>query len=120
MGEDSWASSTISGYQQAGAWPAEELAQARTSMQSEDSFDMDVVQQMQPQEFGQQPAQQRQQVSPQMISPPSGTQEESPPSNIYQPQVEQLMSLGFPEQDARRALIATGGDLEAAADRLLF
>ncbi|CAK9091446.1 Hypothetical protein SCF082_LOCUS43081, partial [Durusdinium trenchii] len=38
----------------------------------------------------------------------------------FQSEVEQLAVLGIDEQDARRALRATGGDLEAAADRLLL
>mmetsp|Transcript_20366 Transcript_20366/g.36413 ORF Transcript_20366/g.36413 Transcript_20366/m.36413 type:complete len:152 (+) Transcript_20366:33-488(+) len=50
--------------------------------------------------------------SPQRQSPPQDTS--------FQAEVEQLMVLGFDEQEARRALTATGGDLEAAADRLLL
>lgn len=38
----------------------------------------------------------------------------------FQSEVEQLAVLGIDEEDARRALRATGGDLEAAADRLLL
>eukprot|EP00439_Symbiodinium_sp_Y106_P064586 s1803_g10.t1 len=38
----------------------------------------------------------------------------------FQSEVEQLTVLGISEQEARRALRATGGDLEAAADRLLL
>eukprot|EP00930_Biecheleria_cincta_P089596 TRINITY_DN78937_c0_g1_i1.p1 TRINITY_DN78937_c0_g1~~TRINITY_DN78937_c0_g1_i1.p1 ORF type:complete len:166 (+),score=28.84 TRINITY_DN78937_c0_g1_i1:52-549(+) len=45
-------------------------------------------------------------------------QTRSPPT--YQREVEQLMVLGFRPEDARRALEETGGDVEAAADRLLL
>ena len=38
----------------------------------------------------------------------------------FQAEVEQLAVLGINELDALRALQATGGDLEAAADRLLL
>eukprot|EP00747_Dinoflagellata_sp_TGD_P187487 gnl/TRDRNA2_/TRDRNA2_45189_c1_seq1.p1 gnl/TRDRNA2_/TRDRNA2_45189_c1~~gnl/TRDRNA2_/TRDRNA2_45189_c1_seq1.p1 ORF type:complete len:180 (+),score=35.68 gnl/TRDRNA2_/TRDRNA2_45189_c1_seq1:97-636(+) len=37
----------------------------------------------------------------------------------YQPQVEQLTAMGFTVDQARQALHATGGDVEAAADWLL-
>eukprot|EP00931_Biecheleriopsis_adriatica_P124158 TRINITY_DN99263_c0_g1_i1.p1 TRINITY_DN99263_c0_g1~~TRINITY_DN99263_c0_g1_i1.p1 ORF type:complete len:181 (+),score=40.32 TRINITY_DN99263_c0_g1_i1:35-544(+) len=54
---------------------------------------------------------------------PDATQHEAVQAQTVQPfqqEVEQLMTLGFREEDARQALSATGGDLEAAADRLLL
>mmetsp|Transcript_40756 Transcript_40756/g.64130 ORF Transcript_40756/g.64130 Transcript_40756/m.64130 type:complete len:143 (-) Transcript_40756:34-462(-) len=53
------------------------------------------------------------------FAPPQREASESV-SDRFQSEVEQLAVLGIDEEDARRALRATGGDLEAAADRLLL
>eukprot|EP00435_Cladocopium_sp_Y103_P002682 s3579_g1.t1 len=53
------------------------------------------------------------------FAPPQREMSESV-SDRFQSEVEQLAVLGIDEEDARRALRATGGDLEAAADRLLL
>ncbi|CAL1173369.1 unnamed protein product [Cladocopium goreaui] len=53
------------------------------------------------------------------FAPPQREMSESV-SDRFQAEVEQLAVLGIDEEDARRALRATGGDLEAAADRLLL
>ncbi|CAL1173370.1 unnamed protein product [Cladocopium goreaui] len=57
--------------------------------------------------------------SPNEEAPPQREMSESV-SDRFQAEVEQLAVLGIDEEDARRALRATGGDLEAAADRLLL
>merc|ERR1719198_271532 len=52
---------------------------------------------------------------------PSGPTVASVPMPVaaFQPQVEQLTQMGFTAEQARQALAATGGDVEAAADWLL-
>jgi DNA damage-inducible protein 1 len=59
--------------------------------------------------------------SSQSVQPqPLATQTPAPPSDPYPPQdVDQLVGLGFPRQDAIQALQATGGNVEFAAS-LLF
>lgn len=49
-----------------------------------------------------------------------GTQQNLPPEQRYQSQLEQLASMGFVNQEANlQALIATFGDINAAVERLL-
>lgn len=50
----------------------------------------------------------------------AGQNENLPPEQRYQAQLEQLASMGFVNRDANlQALIATFGDINAAVERLL-
>jgi ubiquilin len=49
-----------------------------------------------------------------------GTQQNLPPEQRYQSQLEQLASMGFVNREANlQALVATFGDINAAVERLL-